>query len=80
VATEAVEAALNAVPDDDDERARSFALHRAARLGTTAPEAAYRRLQGALLRRGYPPAVAREAARFALGAVLGEAGDAAEEP
>ena len=31
-----------------------------------APEAAYRRLHGFLLRRGYPPDLAREAARRAL--------------
>jgi len=80
VATEVVEAALAEVSVDEGERARSFALQRAGRLAAVPPEAAYRRLQGALLRHGYPPALAREAARFALATALGEAGEAPEEP
>lgn len=80
VATEVVETALAGVAQDEGERARLFAVQRAARMATEPPEVAYRRLQGALLRRGYPPAVAREAARFALGAALDEAGEVAGEP
>ena len=80
VATEVAEAALAEVPGDDGDRARSFALQRAARLGGVAPEAAYRRLHGALVRRGFAPAMAREAARSALAEVIGAAADAAEEP
>lgn len=50
----------------DDERAAELARARAPRLAGLGPEAAYRRLYGLLLRRGYGPSVARDACRSAL--------------
>jgi hypothetical protein len=43
-------------------------------MAAVAPDAAYRRLLGQLVRRGYGPALARDACREALAAVF--AGDA----
>lgn len=54
--------------DDEDDRALELATSRAARLGSVPPEKAFQRLTGLLARRGYPPEVARRAARRALGA------------
>jgi SOS response regulatory protein OraA/RecX len=51
---------------DEAARARALADRRAARLAGVPAEAAYRRLYGALVRRGYPPDVARDACRAAL--------------
>ena len=51
---------------DEAERARDLAARRAARMMTLAPDAAYRRLYGLLLRRGFPPGLAAEACREAL--------------
>ncbi len=52
-------------------RARELASRRARRLVGLGPEAAFRRLFGQLVRRGYGPAVAREACRAALADLLG---------
>jgi regulatory protein len=57
------------------ERARELARHKAVRLAGLAPEAAYRRLYGLLLRRGYGPGVAREACRETLHESMGEGAD-----
>ncbi|HYV02327.1 MAG TPA: regulatory protein RecX [Actinomycetota bacterium] len=51
---------------DEVERAAALAERRVTRLAGLSVEAAYRRLHGLLLRRGYPPGVAREAARRAV--------------
>jgi regulatory protein len=55
---------------DESERARELAAKRAARLASLPPETAYRRLHDLLLRRGYPPGLARDAARAALADTL----------
>ena len=54
------------IGDDEAERALELAVSRAHRLGTLPPEKAFGRLSGFLARRGYPPEVARWAARRAL--------------
>jgi regulatory protein len=70
VSPEVAEAALG---DAGDEAARALSLaeRRVTRLSGLTPEAAYRRLYGTLVRRGYPPGVAREACRAALSATVG---------
>jgi regulatory protein len=55
---------------DEAERARSLAAAKARRLSTLEPEAAYRRLFGLLVRRGFGPALASEASREALRVVF----------
>lgn len=65
VARDVVEEALEEVGDEAD-RAEELARKRAARLTGLAPEAAYRRLYGLLVRRGYPSSVSRDACRKAL--------------
>jgi regulatory protein len=66
VAPEAVAAAIEEFGGDEDARALELARARARRLGSLPPERAYARLVGLLARRGYPHAVARQAARRAL--------------
>jgi len=51
---------------DDRDRAAALAESRVHRLSGLEPEAAYRRLYGLLVRRGYSSDVAREATRDAL--------------
>ena len=53
----------------EEERAHALAERKASRMTGLAPEVAYRRLHGALLRRGYGPDLARDAARRALAGV-----------
>jgi regulatory protein len=77
VSADVAEAAMGEA-GDQAVRARSLAERRAARLVRLPPEAAYRRLYGALVRRGYPPAMARDACRAAL-AGLGEPGALVED-
>src|SRR5436190_3519615 len=60
---------------DETERATALAQSRAARLSGLPPDAAYRRLYGVLARRGYPPSVARDAARTALAEVIPDGED-----
>ncbi|NII70611.1 regulatory protein RecX [Microbacterium ulmi] len=60
------DAALSAVPDDDDERALEFARSKARGLGGLDHDTALRRLAGQLGRRGYPGSVALRAAKQAL--------------
>jgi len=69
VAADVVEEALGEA-GDEEERARELARRRAERLRGLAPEAAYRRLHGLLLRRGFGPGVARDACRAALAEVI----------
>lgn len=57
---------LSALPDDDFERALSFAQSRVGSLRGAPADAALRRLTGQLSRRGYPGSVALSAARAAL--------------
>jgi len=54
------------IQNDEAERALELAVSRAGRLGALPPEKAFGRLSGLLARRGYPPEVARWAARKAL--------------
>lgn len=65
VTAEVIERAV-ADAGDEEARAHDLATRRAQRLGSLAPEAAYRKLVGLLLRRGYPSGLAREAAARAL--------------
>lgn len=69
VAAEIVEEALEEA-GDEEERANELARRRAERLRGLPPEAAYRRLYGLLLRRGFGPSMAREASRAALADVI----------
>lgn len=65
VASETIDRAIQQAGDEAG-RARTLAERRASRLAGAAPEAAYRRLYGLLISKGFGPAVAREAARDAL--------------
>jgi regulatory protein len=51
---------------EEEDRAHALAERKAARMSGLAPEVAYRRLHGFLIRRGYGPDLARDAARRAL--------------
>jgi regulatory protein len=51
---------------EEAERAHALAERKAARMGGLSSEVAYRRLHGFLMRRGYGPDLAREAARRAV--------------
>jgi SOS response regulatory protein OraA/RecX len=64
-------AALEGIATGEDERAAELAGRRARRLENLPAERAYPRLVSFLLRRGYPPGTAREAARAALGVEAG---------
>jgi regulatory protein len=66
VAPELAEAAAAEAEGGEEERALELATGRARRLGTLPPEAAYRRVLGVLLRRGYAPALARWVAQQAV--------------
>ena len=61
-----IDAALDELPDDDDERALEFARGKARSLGRLDNDTALRRLVGQLSRRGYNGAVAMKAAKTAL--------------
>ena len=65
---EAARAALAEIDDPESERARAVELarSRARRMGSLAPEVAYRRLAGLLARRGFAPALCHDAVRRAL--------------
>jgi len=64
----AAEASTEA-PEDEEARARTIAVRRAARMGGLSPDAARRRLEGFLARRGFAPELCRRLAReLALGA------------
>jgi regulatory protein len=78
VAAEVVESALEGA-GDEAERALRLASKGAARMSALTPEAAYRRLFALLMRRGYAPALAREACRRALKEALW-AGQDLDEP
>nr|WP_081859942.1 MULTISPECIES: regulatory protein RecX [unclassified Microbacterium] len=61
-----IDAALDELPDDDDERALEFARSKARSLGRLDNDTALRRLVGQLSRRGYNGSVAMKAAKQAL--------------
>ncbi|MFJ2505879.1 regulatory protein RecX [Microbacterium sp. NPDC087592] len=61
-----VDAALDELPDDDDERALEFARTKARSLSRLDNDTALRRLVGQLSRRGYNGSVAMKAAKQAL--------------
>jgi regulatory protein len=63
---------------EEAERALALATKRAARLTGMDPPAAFRRLYGLLVRRGYGPAQARDACRAALGPVWPAEADTAD--
>lgn len=77
VAAEVAERALEGA-GDEEARALSLAEAKAARMWGLDPDAAYRRLFGLLVRRGFPPALASQASREALRPVLPP--DGAPEP
>ncbi len=60
------DAALAALPDDDEERALEFARSKARSMTSLDRDTALRRLTGQLARRGYGGSVAMSAARAAL--------------
>ncbi|WP_402845556.1 regulatory protein RecX [Microbacterium sp. GXS0129] len=63
---EVIDAALEELPDDDDERALEFARSKARSLAKLEPEVALRRLLGQLARRGFGGSSAMRAAKTAL--------------
>jgi regulatory protein len=65
VPTDVAESALQDAGDEAD-RARELATRRAVRMRSLAPDAAYRRLYGLLVRRGFPSGLAADACRAAL--------------
>jgi regulatory protein len=65
VARDIIEATVSDA-GDEDERADALARSRASRLGSIDPAKAFSRLTSLLVRRGYSPEVARQAARRAL--------------
>lgn len=64
-----IDAALDVLPDDDEERALEFARTRARSMGRLDSDTALRRLVGQLGRRGYNGKVAMTAAKKALGEI-----------
>lgn len=66
VPREVADVALEAIPDDDMDRALEYARRKAGAVGGRDADASLRRLVGQLSRRGYPSGVAMSAARIAL--------------
>jgi regulatory protein len=60
-------AALDEAPEGEQDRADRLAQARATRVSGLDPTVGFARVSGFLMRRGYPPGVARQAARRALG-------------
>jgi len=60
-------AALDEAPESEQDRADRLAESRATRVAGLDPATGFARVSGFLMRRGYPPGVARQAARRALG-------------
>jgi regulatory protein len=73
IAPDLIEAVVAEAPDDEEARAEELARSKALRMGSVDPPKAFNRLFGLLMRRGYAPQVARQAARRALG--VGEDAD-----
>lgn len=72
VSRSVIEEAVAGLAEDEAERARTLARERAGRLAGLPPDKAFGRLSSLLMRRGYEPGTAREAARSALRLVEGE--------
>lgn len=66
IAPELIDAVVAEAPDDEESRAADLARAKALRMGSVDPVKAYNRLCSLLMRRGYAPEVARQAARRAL--------------
>lgn len=66
VARQVIEEAVAGLAENEDERALELARERASRLAGMPPDKAFGRLSSLLMRRGYDPQTAREAARRAL--------------
>lgn len=66
VASDTAIAALDDLAGDEQERADRLAGTKAPKMAGLDPQVAFQRLFGFLARRGYPPEVARHAARRAL--------------
>jgi regulatory protein len=60
-------AALDDAPESEQDRADRLADTRAGKVAGLDPATGFARVSGFLMRRGYPPGVARQAARRALG-------------
>ncbi|WP_314502751.1 regulatory protein RecX [uncultured Microbacterium sp.] len=74
IGRDAADAALAALPDDDEDRALEYARSKAHGLRSYDIDTAMRRLMGQLARRGYGGAVASQAARTALNEQRGGGG------
>lgn len=72
VAADTTSSVIDELGGDEEARALDLARSRVTRLRGIAPERAFARLSGLLGRRGYPPAIARRAARLALEVQEGE--------
>ncbi len=66
VAGETVDAIVAELGGGEEERALALARSRVGRLAALPPEKAFGCMVGLLARRGYPPSIARRAARVAL--------------
>jgi regulatory protein len=64
---EVARAALDGAPEDEQDRADRLARGRVARVSGLDPATGFARVSTFLMRRGYAPGVARQAARRALG-------------
>ncbi|MGZ8805289.1 MAG: regulatory protein RecX [Microbacterium sp.] len=74
IARDVADAALAALPDDDEDRALEYARSKAHGLRSYDLDTAMRRLMGQLARRGYSGSVASNAARSALTEQRGNSG------
>ena len=74
IGRDTADAALAALPDDDEDRALEYARSKAHGLRSYDIDTAMRRLMGQLARRGYGGAVASQAARTALNEQRGGGG------
>lgn len=66
VSRQVIEEVVAGLGQDEDGRALELARERASRLAGLAPDRAFGRLSSLLMRRGYDPQTARDAARRAL--------------
>jgi regulatory protein len=66
IAPDLIERVVAEAPDAEEARAEELARSKALRMGSVDPVKAFNRLFGLLMRRGYSPEVARQAARRAL--------------
>lgn len=66
VSRQVIEETVAGLGEDEDERALDLARERAPRMAGLPPDKALKRLSALLIRRGYEPPTARDAARRAL--------------